>query len=69
MCYNTKEFLSNHGVRFTEVNILTNPKGLMKLIFEFKNIFPVVVVGDEPISGYNRHRLRRALGLLGVGSN
>lgn len=63
MCYKTKEFLSKHQVAFTEVNVLANPKALLKLVATFRKIAPVVVVGDEPISGFNRKRLRRALGI------
>ncbi len=59
----TKEFLSRKGIDFSELNVLESLAALRQLILEFRRIVPVVLVGEEPISGYNLPRLRRALGL------
>ncbi|MBI4325161.1 MAG: glutaredoxin family protein [Chloroflexi bacterium] len=63
MCRKTKELLSAHQVAFTEVNVLTHPRALLKLMIEFKKFAPAVVVGKEAISGFNHRRLKQALGL------
>jgi glutaredoxin-like protein NrdH len=74
-CKMTKEYLAENGVAFevTEVDLLegeandpATPKG--EAVAEVKRLsggtsFPVVLVGDEVVVGYNKVRLKQLLGL------
>ena len=62
MCHITKEFLSSHGVSFVEVNVLTDPAALRRVVALGK-LPPVVETDSGAASGYNRPALRRLLGL------
>lgn len=74
-CRMTKKYLDEHGVSYdlTEVDLLDGeaketetPKGAA--VAEVKRLsggssFPVLVVGDEVVVGFNKGRMAKVLGL------
>jgi hypothetical protein len=62
-CRQAREFLVQHKVRFSEVNVLLKPRSLTRILPRFRQIFPVIVVGRLTLSGFNRRRLAAVLGL------
>jgi glutaredoxin 3 len=59
-----KEFLSDHGIVFTDHNVAEDPKALAALLATTsRRATPVVVVGDEIVVGFDRGRLQRRLRL------
>ena len=62
-CGLTKEFLSQHGVRFTERNIAADPSALAELRLLGYMTTPVTLVDGEVIVGFDEEKLRRALGI------
>ena len=62
-CHRVRSFLRQSGVSFTEMNVLTHPRALLKLLRSYRRIFPVVVVNDAVVRGTDRAHLVVALGL------
>lgn len=59
-----KEFLSDHGVAFTDRNVAEDPEARATLLTTTgRQATPVIVVGAEVIEGFDRGRLQRALHL------
>jgi len=58
----TRGFLSQNGVRFTEINVLTDLAALAT-VCQHLAAPPLVVVGDQAVSGYRLKRLRELLEL------
>ncbi len=57
-----KEFLSDHGVEFTDHNVAEDPEARETLLATTGHqATPVIVVGDEVIEGFDRGRLQRVL--------
>ncbi len=63
MCQRAREFLADHHVRFTSVNVLKHPSVLRGVVPCYYCAFPILRVGRETVSGFGRDRLRRALEL------
>ena len=64
-----KEFLSAHGIAFTEHNVAEEPGALEALLATTgRRATPVVVVGDEIVVGFDRGRLQRLLHLSDGGA-
>jgi glutaredoxin len=59
-----KEFLSDHGVAFTDHNVAEDLNARETLLaITGQPATPVIVVGDEVIEGFDRGRLQRVLHL------
>ena len=65
----TKEFLNNNNVDFeyVDVDLLTGDKRtkVLREVYRLSGAysFPVVVIGDTVIVGFNREKLQKALEL------
>ncbi len=61
-CVKVKDFLKEHNVKYTEVNISTDEKARNEM-FEKSGQFgvPVTEIGDEIIVGFNREAIKKAL--------
>lgn len=62
-CDRTEEFLRENGVEFTTRDIARDEEAFAELERLGTMTTPVTVVGDEVIVGFDRERLRRAVGL------
>ena len=62
-CHRVRSFLRENHVSFTEINVLTHPRSLLKLLGSFRRIFPVVVVNEVVFRGAERAQIKAALGL------
>ena len=63
-----KEFLSAHGVPFTDRNVAEDPTALADLrATTGRQATPVIVIGKEVVVGFDRGRLQRLLNLTGKG--
>ena len=59
-----KEFLSDHGVSFTDRNVAEDLEARATLLATTgQQATPVIVVGEEVIVGFDRGRLQRVLHL------
>jgi hypothetical protein len=64
-----KEFLSAHGMSFTDRNIAEDAGALEALLATTgRRATPVVVVGNETVIGFDRGRLQRLLRLSDGGA-
>ena len=64
-----KEFLSDHGIAYTAYNVAEDPTALEALVATTgRRATPVIVVGDEVVSGFDRGRLQRLLHLTAEGT-
>lgn len=61
-CRRAKAFLSEHGVTFREVNVLTHPRSLLRLVTQARAVLPIVTVGDVTLSGFEKRQLAAVLG-------
>lgn len=65
-CHAVKQFLSDHKVKFDDINVATDQKKAMEMIEKSGQMgVPVVEVGKEIIIGFDEARIRKALGLKG----
>ncbi|KHO53635.1 MAG: Glutaredoxin-like protein, YruB-family [archaeon GW2011_AR11] len=61
-CVKVKDFLKEHGVKYTEVNISTDEKAREEMFEKSGQMgVPVTEIGDEIIVGFNREALKKAL--------
>jgi glutaredoxin 3 len=52
-CIRAKDLLSARGLSFREVNLAKDPLGRRRLAeFTGHMTFPQIVIGDEPVGGY-----------------
>ena len=52
-CIRAKDLLSSRGLAFREVNLAKDPVGRRRLAeFTGHMTFPQVVIGDEPVGGF-----------------
>ena len=59
-----KEFLSAHGIAFTDRDVSRDPEALEALLaITGQRATPVIVVGSEVVVGFDRGRLQRLLNL------
>lgn len=57
-----KEFLSAHGIAFTDRNVAADPAALAALqAATGDQTTPVIVIGEEVVIGFDRGRLQRLL--------
>ncbi|MEE9147759.1 MAG: glutaredoxin domain-containing protein [Candidatus Tectomicrobia bacterium] len=65
-----KEFLSDHGIAFTDRNVAEDAEARDTLLaITGQPATPVVVVGDEVVVGFDRGRLQRLLDFTGEESH
>ena len=63
-----KEFLSDHGIGFTDRNVAEDQDARAALLATTgRQATPVVVIGNEVIVGFDRGRLQRLLHLTDRG--
>ncbi len=63
-CRAAKEFLSSHGIPFTDVDVTADPEGRAELLRRTGQLaVPVIVVAEEVVVGFDRGRLSRLLGI------
>lgn len=63
-CYSVKGYLEDKGIEYEEINIYEDKKAYekMKKISDQANV-PVTVVEDEVIVGWEKDKLKEALGI------
>lgn len=63
-----KEFLFDHGIAFMDYNVAEDQEALETLMATTgQRATPVVLVGDEVVTGFDRGRLQRLLHLTDKG--
>ena len=63
-CNRTKEFLSQHAIRFEERDVSSNEAALDELQKRGLMTTPVILVDDEVVVGFDRSKLVRLLGVV-----
>ena len=59
-----KEFLSHHDISFSERLIDKDPEALMEVTEKTgRKATPVILIGDEPVVGFDRAKLQSLLGI------
>ncbi|HBK80009.1 MAG TPA: glutaredoxin family protein [Nitrospinae bacterium] len=58
-----REFLSHHGVSFTENFVDKDPEALEAFKKTGSRGTPTILVGDETVIGFDRGRLEQLLGI------
>ena len=63
-CKMTKEFLTEKGVEFTNIDVSTDPKSAQEMIEKSGQMgVPVLDIEGEIIIGYDRERIASLLGI------
>jgi glutaredoxin 3 len=60
------EYLSQKGVAFTEKNVGRDPQARQELLSLGLTSLPVVIVGEQRLSGFNPARIDAALAAAGL---
>ena len=55
------EYLSQKGVPYTEKNVARGPEAVQELVSMGLRSLPVIVIGDERLSGFNPAAIDAAL--------
>jgi glutaredoxin len=55
------EYLSQKGVPYTEKNVATDPSAVEELMSMGLRSLPVIVIGEERLSGFNPSAIDAAL--------
>jgi len=63
LCRRARQYLVNHRVRFREVNVLTHPRDLSRYVSMSHAVFPVLLVGNRVLTGFDQAQLVNLLGL------
>lgn len=62
-CHRAKAYFNEHGIAYTEVDVTTSSQGRR----DFKRLngrgVPLILIGDQRISGFNPSAIDQALGL------
>ncbi|PYN99795.1 MAG: NrdH-redoxin [Candidatus Rokuibacteriota bacterium] len=61
------EYLSRKGVEFTEKNIARMPEARQELIAMGVMSVPLIVIGEQRLSGFNPNQIDAALKAAGLG--
>jgi glutaredoxin len=56
------EYLSQRGVAYTEKNVATDQNAVQELMSMGLRSLPVIVIGEERLSGFNPAAIDAALG-------
>ena len=63
-CDRTKVFLKEHGVKYNDINVITDVKARADMIKKSGQMgVPVIEIGNKIIVGYNEDALKEALNL------
>ena len=63
-CRRVKEYLSEHGVQFEEVNVARGRPARVEMIRRYgTHVTPVVVIGDDVMVGFNGPKLHKLLSI------
>jgi len=61
-CAKTKEFLKQHKIPFTNVDVSTNSKAAHDMFKKTRQMgVPVIEIGKEIMAGYDENRLKELL--------
>lgn len=60
-CRRFKVFLLQHGIPFSEINVLAQPKALARITLGCRLVLPVVVLGQQVLAGWTQKRLETAI--------
>ncbi len=63
-CNRTKEFLSQHRIRFEERDVSSDEAALDELQKRGLMTTPVTLIGDEVVVGFDRAKLAQLLGIV-----
>ncbi len=55
------EYLSQKGVAYTQKNVSRDPEAVQELVAMGSRSLPVIVIGDERLSGFNPAAIDAAL--------
>jgi len=55
------EYLSQKGVSFTEKNVSRDPSAVQELVKMKARSLPVILIGDQQLSGFNPKAIDEAL--------
>lgn len=65
-CHMAKEFLAEHNVSFTDVDVSADPEKRAEMIEKSGQMgVPVITIDDELIVGFDRNRLAALAGIEG----
>lgn len=63
-CAHAKEFFQDHGVKYTEHNVLSDMERRQEMIQRSGQVgVPVIIVGNDVIVGFNQPRIEELLGV------
>jgi glutaredoxin-like YruB-family protein len=63
-CKQLKKFLADSGVEYKEINVASDPKAAQEMIEKSGQMaVPVVDIGGKIISGFDKKKVKEALGL------
>ncbi|MCL5017399.1 MAG: glutathione S-transferase N-terminal domain-containing protein [Patescibacteria group bacterium] len=63
-CRKAKEFFVKNGVKYEDINVLTNMKAREEMVKKSNQLgVPVIEIGNEIIVGFDRVAIEQALGL------
>jgi glutaredoxin len=60
-CHQAMEYLSQKGVPFREKNVARDPSAMQDLMRMGLRLLPVLVIGDQRLSGFNPKEIDAAL--------
>jgi glutaredoxin len=63
-CHKAVEFLSHKGVEFTEKNVGRDPEARKELIALGLLSLPVLLIGEQKLTGFNPNAIEAALAAL-----
>ncbi|HLC78354.1 MAG TPA: glutaredoxin domain-containing protein [Candidatus Nanoarchaeia archaeon] len=62
LCHDSKEFFKEHGVKFKELDVMSNKKNADEMIKKSKQYgTPVIDINGKIIVGFNEEALRKEL--------
>ena len=62
-CHRAKAYFKQKGIRFTELDVTKSPKARKQFKALNGRGVPLIVIGDQRISGFNKTAINQALGL------
>ena len=62
-CHWAKEFLSQKGITYQEINVTEHPEKVADMLEKLggSTSTPLIVIGDEVVSGFDPNKLERLL--------
>jgi glutaredoxin len=62
-CHRAKACFNQHGIRFTELDVTRSEKTRRQFKAMNGRGVPLIAIGDQRITGFNKAAINRALGL------